>query len=198
MMTARQSAIRTPVSLLWPPADGAGAILRAALLMVLGSLFLTASAKVQVPFWPVPMTLQSAALMLLGIAYGWRLAGATVLLYLAEGAMGLPVFAGTPALGLGLPYMLGPTGGYLLAFLPAAMLCGLAAERGRRVSELGIAILAATALIYLLGVAWLAGFVGFERALALGVAPFLLGDVLKAAVVFGLALAGLSRLRRAV
>jgi biotin transport system substrate-specific component len=198
MMTARQSAIRTPVSLLWPPADGAGAILRAALLMLLGSLFLTASAKVQVPFWPVPMTLQSAALMLLGIAYGWRLAGATVLLYLAEGAMGLPVFAGTPALGLGLPYMLGPTGGYLLAFLPAAMLCGLAAERGRRVSELGIAILAATALIYLLGVAWLAGFVGFERALALGVAPFLLGDLLKAAVVFGLALAGLSRLRRAV
>jgi biotin transport system substrate-specific component len=197
-MTARQSAIRTPVSLLWPPADGAGAILRAALLMLLGSLFLTASAKVQVPFWPVPMTLQSAALMLLGIAYGWRLAGATVLLYLAEGAMGLPVFAGTPALGLGLPYMLGPTGGYLLAFLPAAMLCGLAAERGRRVSELGIAILAATALIYLLGVAWLAGFVGFERALALGVAPFLLGDLLKAAVVFGLALAGLSRLRRAV
>ena len=92
--------------------------LRAVVAGRAGSLLLWASAKIQVPFYPVPMTFQTAVVLLIGIAYGWRLAVATLLLYLAQGAVGLPVFAGTPAKGIGLPYMLGPTGGYSWASSP--------------------------------------------------------------------------------
>jgi biotin transport system substrate-specific component len=95
-------------------------------LAVIGSILLTISAKIQVPFWPVPMTMQTLVVLVLGVAYGWRLAGATVLLYLAQGALSLPVFAG----GGGLAYMSGPTGGYLVGFLLAAVAVGWLAERG--------------------------------------------------------------------
>ena len=100
---------------LWSPAAGSPAI-RAIALAVIGSILLTLSAKIQVPFWPVPMTMQTFVVLVLGVAYGWRLAGATVLLYLAQGALGLPVFAA----GGGPAYMDGPTGGYLVGFLLAA------------------------------------------------------------------------------
>ena len=92
---------------LWPAAGNR--VLRSVLLALAGSLLLWASAKVQVPFYPVPMTLQTAVVLLIGVAYGWRLGAATVLLYLAEGAVGLPVFAGTPERGIGLAYMVGPS-----------------------------------------------------------------------------------------
>ena len=105
--------------------------LRAVALAVLGSLLLWASAKIQVPFYPVPMTFQTAVVFLIGLAYGWRLAVATLLLYLAQGAMGLPVFAGTPEKGIGLPYMVGPTGGYLAGFVAAAAITGWVGERSR-------------------------------------------------------------------
>ena len=108
-MLSTSSATPTLVDRLWPSSERN--VPRAAVLAVVGSLLLWLSAKVQVPFYPVPMTLQTAVVFLLGIAYGWRLAAATELLYLAEGAVGLPVFAGTPEKGIGLPYMLGPTGG---------------------------------------------------------------------------------------
>ncbi len=193
-MIAREAArpASTLADRLWPAAGP----LRLAALALLGTLLLTVSAKVQVPFYPVPVTLQTVVVFLLGIAYGPRLALATVLLYLAEGAVGLPVFAGTPEKGIGLAYMAGPTGGYLAGFAAAAVIAGLAAERSRGPLATALGIAAATAAIYLLGAGWLAIFVGPERALALGVAPFLLGDLVKLALATALAEAGLSRLRR--
>ena len=164
-------------------------------LAVLGSLLLWASAKIQVPFYPVPMTLQTAVVFLIGIAYGWRLAVATLLLYLAQGAVGLPVFAGTPAKGIGLPYMVGPTGGYLVGFVAAAGIVGWVAQRSRHWLATVGGLLAGTAVIYLLGAGWLATFVGAEKAVTLGVVPFLLGDAVKVALVAVAAEAGLKRLR---
>lgn len=180
-----------PIDRLWPEARAEQKALRAAVLAVLGSLLLWASAKVQVPFYPVPMTMQTAVVFLLGIAYGPKLAVATVLLYLAEGAAGLPVFAGTPERGIGLPYMLGPTGGYLVGWLPAAALTGYVAERSRSWLAIGLAVLAGTAVIYLFGAAWLSTFVGPAKAWSLGVAPFLLGDAVKLVLVTAVAAAGL-------
>jgi biotin transport system substrate-specific component len=192
MLSTSSSVTRTLVDRLWPSDRK---VLRAAAPAVAGSLLLWASAKVQVPFYPVPMTMQTAVVFLLGIAYGPRLAVATVLLYLAEGAAGLPVFAGTPEKGIGLPYMLGPTGGYLAGFVAAAAITGWVAGRARHWLAIGLGVLAATAAIYLLGAAWLATFVGAGKALALGVAPFLLGDAVKLALVTALAAAaGLGRL----
>jgi biotin transport system substrate-specific component len=181
----------TPVDRLWPADRNDQKALRAVVLALVGSLLLWASAKVQVPFYPVPMTMQTAVVFLLGIAYGPRLAVATILLYVAEGAAGLPVFAGTPERGIGLAYVLGPTGGYIASWSFAAALVGWVAERRQRWLPIGLAVLAGTALIYLLGAAWLATFVGPEKAVSLGVAPFILGDLVKAALVTAIAAAGL-------
>ncbi len=142
------------------------------------ALNLTLSAKVQVPFWPVPMTLQVAAVMAIAAAYGMRLGVATLMGYLAAGAMGLPVFAGTPEKGLGLAYMLGGTGGYLVGFVLAAALVGAAAERLPKIA-LWPAMLGGLAVIYALGLAWLAQFVPQDALLAYGVTPFILGDLVK-------------------
>ena len=149
---------------------------------IAGSLLLWASAKVKVPFWPVPMTMQPFVVLALGLALGWRRAGLAVALYLAEGAVGLPVFTDTPQRGIGLAYMVGPTGGYLAGFLVAAVAVGWLKDRGftRSIGLAFAACLAGVALIYLPGVAWLASFVGVEKAITFGVTPFILGDVLKA------------------
>ena len=179
---------------LWPATEGQ-AVLRTAVLAVFGSLLLWASAKVQVPFYPVPMTLQTAVVLLIGVAYGPRLAAGTLLLYLAEGAVGLPVFAGTPERGIGLAYMVGPTGGYLAGFLAAAVISGWTAERSRHWLTTALGLLAAIVAIHLLGAAWLATLVGPAKAVSLGVLPFLLGDAVKLALVTAAAEAGLARPR---
>ena len=179
---------------LWPATSGQ-AVLRTAVLAVFGSLLLWASAKVQVPFYPVPMTLQTAVVLLIGVAYGPRLAAGTLLLYLAEGAVGLPVFAGTPERGIGLAYMVGPTGGYLAGFLAAAVISGWTAERSRHWLTTALGLLAAIVAIHLLGAAWLATLVGPAKAVSLGVLPFLLGDAVKLALVTAAAEAGLARPR---
>ncbi len=194
MLARDQATSRRLIGHLWPAGAGAAPI-RLAALALFGSLLLTVSAKVQVPFYPVPMTLQTLVVFLLGIAYGPRLAVATVAFYLAQGAIGLPVFAGTPEKGIGLAYMMGPTGGYLLGFAAAAAVAGWTAERSRGALTTALGIAAATATIYLLGAGWLAAMVGVEKALALGVVPFLLGDVVKLALATAIAEAGLSRLR---
>lgn len=158
-------------------------LLRDTALALVATLLLTLSAKVQVPLI-VPMTLQTLVVVVLGAAFGWRLGAATLVLYLAEGAMGLPVFAGTPERGLGLAYMMGPTGGYLVGFVVAAAFVGLLAARGwtRSIAGALMAMLAGHALIAGLGFAWLAGLIGAEKAFAAGVLPFLLGDVIKSAL----------------
>ncbi len=167
--------------------------LRIVVLMIAGSLLLTLSAKIKVPFYPVPMTMQTLAVMLIGFIYGWRMAAATVLFYLAQGALGLPVFAGTPEKGIGLGYMMGPTGGYLLGFVLAAMLCGWLAEQGwdRSPGRLVAAMILANGVIYLLGLGWLGGVVGWDKpVLAWGMIPFLYGDLLKIVLGAGLLTAG--------
>lgn len=152
--------------------------------LVLGNLLLVTSAKVQVPFWPVPMTLQTYVVLTMGMLLGWRLGAATVGAYLLEGAAGLPVFAGTPAKGIGLAYMAGPTGGYLAGYFAAVVLVGfLAANRASRSMLITAAVLLAGELAILgLGCCWLAVQFGWSKALTLGLGPFLLGDALKLAL----------------
>ncbi|RYB05094.1 biotin transporter BioY [Lichenibacterium ramalinae] len=154
---------------------------RAALLALLGSAVMALSAKLSVPFYPVPLTLESLAVILIGAAFGARLAGAALVLYLVEGALGLPVFAGTPAHGLGLAYMAGPTGGYLLGFVLAAVVVGFFAERGadRSVPRLLGAMALGHAILFATGYAWLARLIGPEAAWTAGVLPFLLGTAVK-------------------
>ena len=154
-------------------------------LVLAGTALLALAAKVQVPFWPVPMTLQTLAVLMIGATLGARMAGATLLAYLAEGAVGLPVFAS----GAGLAYMAGPTGGYLLGFLLAATFVGLAADRGwlRGGVPVAAVMFAAMALIYLPGVAWLAALIGAEKAVAGGLIPFLPAEAFKLALAVLLA-----------
>ena len=178
-MTALQPTFPTLAQILWP-STGESRLLRGLVLAVLGSLLLTLSAKLQVPFWPVPMTMQTFAVLVIGMAFGWRLGATTVALYLGQGALGVPVFAG----GAGLAYMAGTTGGYLIGFLVAAALVGFLAERGwdRGVLPTLLAMTLGTAVILLFGVAWLAGLIGWEKAIAHGLTPFLAGAAFKIAL----------------
>ena len=155
------------------------------LLALGGSLALVISAKAQVPFWPVPMTMQTFVVLVIGMTFGWRLGAATVLLYLAEGATGLPVFANSPERGIGVAYMVGPTGGYLAGFVLAALVTGVLAERGygRSVLSAFAVLLAGVVAIYLPGVLWLGAVVGWDKPLlSLGVLPFLPAELLKVAL----------------
>ncbi len=164
-------------------------VLRGTVLAVAGSLLIWLSAKIQVPFYPVPMTMGTFAVLAIGMAYGWRLGTATVLLYLAEGAMGLPVFAGTPEKGIGLAYMLSGTGGYLVGYVLAAAAAGWLAERGwdRNVLTTGAAMLIGNALIYVPGLLWLGTLFGWDKPiLAWGLIPFVLGDLTKLALAAAL------------
>ena len=175
----------TLVEALWPwqdaQAQSVSNILRGAMLAVIGSLVLTLSAKVNVPFYPVPLSMQTFAVLVIGTAYGWKLGAATVLLYLAEGAVGLPVFASTPERGIGLAYMFGPTGGYLIGFAVAAALIGWLCERGwdRTFAWLLAAMFLGHIIILAYGMTWLASQIGFEKAWAFGIAPFYLATILK-------------------
>jgi biotin transport system substrate-specific component len=159
-------------------------------MILLGSLALALAAKVQVPFYPVPMTLQTLVVLLIGAFCGWRLGALTVLAYLGYGLAGLPVFAGPVS---GPLYMMGPTGGFLVGFLASAIMAGLAVERfgARRLMPVLLAMLAGQAILFGLGWLWLANFaklasgatgVGLERAFSLAVAPFIAGDVLKTVI----------------
>ena len=164
---------------------GADTLPRSVALALAGSIALCVSARIQVPFYPVPMNMQTFVVLMVGMAFGWRLGAATVLLYLAEGALGLPVFAGTPEKGIGLAYMAGPTGGYLFGFVFAAALTGWLAERGfdRNVMLTAVAMLLGNAVIYIPGLLWLGTVVGWDQpVLAWGLMPFLFGDATKLAL----------------
>ncbi|MDE2791131.1 MAG: biotin transporter BioY [Paracoccaceae bacterium] len=177
---------------------GGDARWKSLLLAVMGSLALWVSAKIQVPFYPVPITMQTFVVLVVGMAFGWRLGAATVLLYLAEGAVGLPVFAGTPERGIGLAYMTGPTGGYLLGFLLGAIVVGWLGQRGwdRRFTTTLAAMLLGTAVIYPPGLIWLGMAIGWDKpVLDLGLWPFLPGDAFKI-VLAALVLPTLWRLSR--
>ena len=169
----------TLLSVTWPAAQSSA--VRTLLLVVAGTALLTLSAKVNIPFYPVPMTMQTFAVLVVGMAFGPSLAIATVGLYLLQGALGLPVFSGTPARGIGWAYMMGPTGGYLLGFLVASGIVGVLGQRGfDRSFEMTLAAMTAgTVVIFIFGFAWLAGLIGMEKAWTFGVEPFLLAAAFK-------------------
>ena len=144
-------------------------------------MILTVSAKMHVPLWPVPITMQTFAVLVIGATYGARLGALTVLLYLAEGALGLPVFSGTPEKGIGVAYMVGPAGGYLLGFLIAVAAVGWCANRGhfRTLAGSTLAVGLGIVAVYVPGVIWLSALIGIEKAIQLGILSFLPGDLLK-------------------
>ncbi|MBM3603434.1 MAG: biotin transporter BioY [Alphaproteobacteria bacterium] len=164
-----------------------GLVLAAAALITLG-------AKIQVPFWPVPMTLQTLAVLVIAAGLGPRLGLAAMGAYLAAGLAGLPVFAGSPERGIGLAYLAGPTTGFLIGMALAMVVTGALAQ-GRGLGMRALAMLAGTVAIYGAGLVWLSAFVPSDRLLAVGVAPFLLGDMVKIGLGALLLEAG-SRLRR--
>jgi biotin transport system substrate-specific component len=194
MATAHDAPI-TFAELLWP-ARGTSRPLRALLLALLGTALLTISAKIEVPFYPVPMTMQTLVVLLLGMAFGARLGAATVLLYLAEGAVGLPVFAGTPDRDIGIAYMMGPTGGYLVGFVLSAAITGWLTERRRDWPALVLAVTAGTVVVFIPGVLWLAQLIGFEQSIVHGITPFVWGAVLKGAIAVALGMAGAAMIQK--
>ena len=170
------------------PRDGAGLAVRRAVLVALGIAALVVAAKIRVPLWPVPVTMQTFAVLTIGAAYGPRLGALTVMGYLALGALGLDVFTSSSAGTSGIAYMLGGTGGYLLGFVVAAGLLGALARRGwdRSVAGMAGAFLLGQATIYAGGLLWLghlfAAEHGWAWVLDAGLWPFLLGDALKLAL----------------
>ena len=158
-------------------ADTSLTIMAQICLLVCGVTALAVSAHIKIPFYPVPLTMQTLVVLLIGMSYGSRLGGATVLAYLGAGAAGAPVFAG----GAGIIYLAGPTGGYLAGFFVAAITLGFLAERGwaRSFVTTALSMVIGTALIYACGVTWLSQLIGFEKAVSFGMLPFLYGDALK-------------------
>lgn len=159
-------------------------MVRNVMLVLAGTAFLALAAHIQVPFWPVKISMQTLAVIMIGMTYGSKLGAATVIAYVVEGAVGLPVFQS----GAGIAYLAGPTGGYLLGFLLATFVIGRGAERGaleRMPTAFGVIMLGIVA-IYLPGVAWLGVLFGPEKSLAFGLYPFIPGEALKIALALAL------------
>lgn len=164
----------------WPQTE-TNKWLRSVALVFVGVAALWISAKVQVPFWPVPVTMQTLIVLLIGMAYGPKLGVSTILAYLVAGAASLPVFAGTPEKGIGILYMVGTTGGYLVGFVVAAAVVGWMAAKGwtKSVVMVVAAMIIGNLVIYAFGFSWLSTFIGAEKAWIYGVKPFIWGDLLK-------------------
>ena len=154
-------------------------IIKIIIIAFLGSLLLTISAKIKIPFYPVPMTMQTFMVLLIGIAFGSKIGLATVTLYLFEGILGLPVFANSPEKGVGLIYFTGPTMGYLIGFLTASYLASKINNNDNFLLVL-TKLTIATSTIYILGLLWLGTLIGWDKPIfALGAKPFLLAEIFK-------------------
>ena len=154
-------------------------IIKSLILIFLGSLILAVSAKIKIPFYPVPMTMQTFIVLLIGVCFGWKLGGTIITFYLFEGIIGLPVFSGTPEKGLGLIYFTGPTMGYLLGFLVAVYVSGQF-NFDNNLFKNFLKLFLATSFIYILGMAWLGSLIGWDKPIfQLGAQPFLLAELLK-------------------
>ncbi len=184
---ASNLAARPLVSIAMPQSGAARLAVQIA-LVVGGSLLLALSAKAKVVLGPVDLSLQSLVVLLIAAAFGFRLGVATLLLYLAEGAAGFPVFQSTPEKGIGLAYMVGPTGGFLAGFLVMAAIVGWAIDRGwgRSLVKLLAAMLIAEIVMFAMGMSWLAQFIGLEKAWQFGVQPFIVPDLIKVGVAAAL------------
>ena len=154
-------------------------ILRNFLIIIIGSLLLTISAKIKIPFYPVPMTMQTFVVLMLGISLGPKLGVAAVILYLLEGIVGIPVFSNSPEKGVGLIYFTGPTMGYLIGFIFACFLCGHF-KMNTNLVLVFIKLTISVSVIYLLGILWLGSLIGWDKPiLSLGVKPFILAEFFK-------------------
>lgn len=180
------------------PEKGATRLATQLLLAIAGTLVLTLAAKTKVLLGPVDISMQTLAVFLIAAAFGMRLGVATLLLYMAEGAMGFPVFQSTPEKGIGIAYMLGSTGGYLAGFVVMAAIVGWAADRGwdRHPIKLFNAMLVAEIVMMAMGFAWLALLIGAEKSWQFGVVPFIIGDLIKVALAASLVPAAWSLLKR--
>ena len=154
-------------------------IIKSLLIILLGSLILTISSKVKIPFYPVPMTMQTFAVLLIGMSFGYKIGLATIGLYLIEGIVGLPVFSNSPERGVGLVYFTGPTMGYLIGFLSACFLASLI-KTNDNYFIIFIKLILSVSTIYILGVLWLGTLIGWDKPIIqLGVLPFLLAEFFK-------------------
>ena len=170
-------------------------ILKYILIIFLGSILLTISSKIKIPFYPVPMTMQTFVVLFLGMSFGYKIGLATVSLYLIEGIIGLPVFSNSPEKGVGLVYFTGPTMGYLIGFLIATFLAGYFKFEGNLINSF-IKLLISVSTIYILGVFWLGSLIGWDKPIIqLGVTPFLLAEMFKI-VILTLLAKNILRLRK--
>ncbi len=151
-------------------------------IILIGTLILTISAKIKVPFYPVPMTMQTFVVVLIGITLGWKLGLITIIAYLFEGAIGLPVFAGTPEKGIGISYMFGPTGGYLVGFISSVFIAGFV-NLNKNIFIKFLLIFLSIFAIYLTGVPWLVYLAGWEVAYVWGVKNFILAEIFKISIL---------------
>lgn len=195
------NTVARPLVSIAVPESGAARLAVQVALVVVGSLLLALSAKAKVVLGPVDLSLQTLVVLLIAAAFGFRLGVATLFLYLAEGAAGLPVFQSTPEKGIGLAYMVGPTGGFLAGFLVMAAIVGWAVDRGwgRNIVKLLAAMLVAEIVMFAMGMSWLSQFIGLEKAWQFGVQPFIVPDLIKVGIAAALpaaiysTLAGLRR-----
>ena len=154
-------------------------IIKSLFIVLVGSIILAISSKIKIPFYPVPMTMQTLVILIIGIGFGWKLGMATISLYLFEGIIGLPVFSGTPEKGVGLIYFTGPTMGYLIGFLVAVFFAGKFNYDNNLIKNF-IKLTFATSSIYILGIIWLGSLIGWDKPIfELGVQPFLLAELFK-------------------
>jgi len=149
------------------------------LISILGSILLTISAKIKIPFYPVPMTMQTFVVLFLGISFGYKVGVITIILYLLEGISGLPVFSNSPEKGIGIAYFVGPTMGYLIGFIFACFLAGYFKYTSNYLINF-LKILISTSIIYIFGILWLGTLIGWDKPiLQLGMFPFLLAELFK-------------------
>ena len=158
-------------------------LIKAFIVIVLGSIALTISAKLKIPFYPVPMTMQTFMVLFLAIAFGYKIGILTVSLYLMDGIVGFPVFSNSPEKGVGLVYFTGPTMGYLIGFLIACFLSTFISLKDNFLI-IFLKLTVSVSAIYLLGILWLGALIGWDKPiLQLGVTPFLLAEFFKIALL---------------
>ncbi len=154
-------------------------IIKLILIALVGSVLITISAKIKIPFYPVPMTMQTFVILLIGVTLGYKIGLMTVTFYLLEGIMGFPVFASSPEKGIGLAYFIGPTMGYLIGFLFAVYFAG-SFNYNKSLINTFLKLILSVSVIYFLGIAWLGMFIGWGKPIfQLGMQPFLLAELAK-------------------
>ena len=158
-------------------------LVKSLFIALIGTIILAISSKIKIPFYPVPMTMQTLVILIIGIGFGWKLGMATISLYLFEGIIGLPVFSGTPEKGIGLIYFTGPTMGYLIGFLATVFFAGKFNYNNNLITNF-LKLTFATSFIYILGIVWLGGLIGWDKPIfKLGAQPFLLAELFKILLV---------------